>query len=126
MRFFIDNNLGKKLADGMRAFGENVIHLKDEFDEETDDEEWLKAIGRKGYFVISRDLRIRKRPAERKAFSANKVGAFFLGGKNRSSCDLIIQLVRNWPRIEELARKTKRPFAFRVPPKGTKITAFPL
>ena len=49
-------------------------------------------------------------------------GAFFMGGKNRNRCQLIQQLVRNWPRMKELAKKTRVPFAFRVPPSGTKFT----
>lgn len=62
MDFFIDNNLSKQLADGMAAFGESVIHLKDRFDADEDDEVWLSAIGEDGLFLITRDDRIRYRP----------------------------------------------------------------
>ena len=56
----------------------------------------------------------------------NEVGAFFLGGKGRTRCQLIQQLVRNWPRMKEYAEKTRRPFAFRIPPKGAKFAPLPL
>lgn len=121
MRFFIDNNLSVGLAHGMRAFGENVDHLKDHFPPDTPDVEWLEFIGENQYFLITRDDMIRRNPAEIRALRNFKVGAFFLGGKNRTRWELVQQLVRNWARIKELAEKTKRPFAFRVPPTGTKI-----
>ena len=53
-------------------------------------------------------------------------GAFFMGGKNRNACQLIQQLVRNWPRMKEIAEKTRRPFAFRIRPKGAKFDLLPL
>ena len=121
MRFFIDNNLGENLAKGMKAFGEDVVHLKEFFAPDTDDPAWLARIGTEGWFLITRDLRVRKRPGELHALKEHDVGAFFLGGKNRSRCELIQQLVRNWPRLKELAESTRPPFAYRVPPSGSKI-----
>ena len=121
MRFFIDNNLSKQLANGMKAFGEEVEHLQDHFPQDAPDTEWLEYIGDNEFFLVTRDDAIRKNPAEIEAFKKYKVGAFFLGGKNRSRCELIQQLVRNWQRIKYLASSTKKPFALRVPPAGTKI-----
>lgn len=126
MKFFIDNNLGQQLANGMREFGESVMHLRDRFPENADDPDWLAIVGREGLILVTRDERIRWRPAEISALKSNSVGAFFLGGKNRGRCELIQQLVRNWPRMKELAQKTKRPFAFRIPPSGTAIKPIPL
>ena len=100
MRFFIDNNLGKTLAEGMTGFGE--------------------------WFLITRDDRIRYKPHEKRALKENEVGAFFLGGKNRRRCDLIQQLVRNWPLMKKFAARTDRPFAVQVPPSGAKLKVLPL
>lgn len=122
MKFFIDNNLSPLLARGMREFGEDVIHLQDEFDEDADDEEWLPYVGDNAYVLVTRDESIRRRPAEIAALKRHRVGAFFLGGKTLSRCELIQQLVRNWPRMKELAQKERRPFIYRIPPSGTKYT----
>jgi len=124
--FFVDNNLSAQLAEGMKAFGEPVVHLKQLFDPDEDDDVWLAHIGAEGMILITRDERIRFRPNELAALRDNRVGAFFLGGKNRSRCELIQQLIRNWPRMKELAEKTRRPFAFRIPPSGSKFVALPL
>ncbi|MBN4081278.1 DUF5615 family PIN-like protein [Caldithrix abyssi] len=124
MRFFIDNNLGQNLANGMKAFGEDVVHLLDIFPNDVKDTEWLEYIGKNGYFLITRDDNIRYNPSEIEALKKYKVGAFFLGGKNRSTWDIIRQLVRNWHRIKEYANKERKPFAVRIPPSGTKFTKY--
>lgn len=124
--FFFDNNLSHHLAEGMKAFLEDAVHLQDEFPKNAEDADWLPTIGKRGWILVTRDERIRKNPAEIKAYRKHRVGAFFLGGKNRSRCELIRQLVRNWPRMKELSAKTPKPFAFRIPPKGTKFDRIPL
>lgn len=121
MKVFFDNNISRHLADGMKAFQEDVTHLLDHFPSNTEDVTWLEFIGQNNWVLLTRDERIRWNPAELRAIKVYKVGAFFLGGKNRTRCELIQQLVRNWPRIKGLAKKTRKPFAFRIPPSGTKI-----
>jgi predicted nuclease of predicted toxin-antitoxin system len=121
MKFFFDNNLSHRLVDGLRGFGEEAIHITEMFPADTTDEVWLQHVGKSGMFLITRDHRIRWRPNELAALSKHNVGAFFLGGKNRSGCELIQQVVRNWPGIKELAARSHRPFAFRVPPSGKAI-----
>lgn len=110
----------------MRSFGENVDHLQDHFPGDAPDTEWLEYIGREDFILITRDDRIRRNPLEMQALKQYGVGAFFLGGKNRSRWDLVRQLVRNWDQIKEYSEKTRRPFAFRVPPTGTKFVRLPL
>ena len=126
MKFFFDNNLSENLSWGLKVFGEDVIHLKDMFNEDTEDRIWLEQIGNKKMFLITRDERIRRNPFELNALKTYKVGAFFLGGKNLGRCKIIQQVVRNWPRIKELAAKKRPPFAFRIPPSGTKFSQIDL
>ncbi|MDO8678455.1 MAG: DUF5615 family PIN-like protein [Acidobacteriota bacterium] len=121
MRFFVDNNLSPKLAHGMAAFGEDVTHLQDHYPADAKDTDWLPRIGRDEWILLTRDDRVRFKPAELGAIKQHRVGAFYLGGKERSRWELIQQVVRNWPRMNELAEKTARPFAFRVPPQGAAI-----
>lgn len=120
--FFLDNNLSKNLAKGMKSFGEEVVHLQEIFPGDTKDEEWIKYVGEHGMILITRDNKIRWTPAEIKAIVENNVGSFFLGGKNLSRCKMIQQLVKLWPKIKILSTKTTPPYAFRLPPSGSKIT----
>ena len=126
MKFFIDENLGFQLAAGMSGFGESAVHLTEVFERGAQDVDWLRYVGENDLILVTRDERVRWNPAELLALKDHSVGAFFLGGKNRSRCDLIQQLVRNWPRMKELERKTRRPFAFKVPPSGSKLVSLPL
>lgn len=119
--FCFDNNLSPQLVAGMRAFGESAIHLSEIFPKDPKDVAWLPEIGKRGLFLITRDDHIRHRPAELQAYKSHSVGGFVLGGKNRSHCDLIRQVVRNWHLMKEVAHKTRRPFLFRVPPSGGRL-----
>jgi len=120
-KFFVDNNLSKKLARGMHGFGEEVMHLTEKFPADTPDVVWLRFVGENGYIVITCDKRISWNPSERKAFRKHKVGAFFLGGKNKNHCDIIRQLVRCWHRIKDFDKKTNKPYAFSINAAGTKF-----
>ena len=105
----------------MRVFGENVVHLTDDFQPGTADEDWLMEVGRRGWFLVTRDQMIRKRPAQKAALRRYGVGAFFLGGKDLDRCRQIIQIVRGWPRMKEHAAREKRPFAFNLNQSGTTL-----
>ena len=118
MKFFVDNNLSIHLAHGMREFGEDIDHLQDHFLQSAHDEEWLPVVGKNGWILITRDDNIRWRVAELRALRAHDVGAYFLGGKNLNRCQLVQQLVRNWPQMKAKAQSQRRPFALRVPPSG--------
>jgi predicted nuclease of predicted toxin-antitoxin system len=124
--FFFDNNVSKKIVEGLKAFGEEVVHLQDKFPEDSADIEWLQYVGEKGFVLITRDERVRRNPAEMAAIRKFKVATFFLGGSHLDRCKLIQQVVRNWPRIKELSGRTQPPFAYRIPPTGTKFTQIPL
>ena len=126
MTFFFDNNLSAKLAHGMREFGEDVTHLTDHFPQDSPDSEWLRFVGENAFVLVTRDEKIRWKPAEIEAFRAFKVGAFFLGGKKADRCQLIQQVVRNWPRMKEIAGLERRPFAFRIPPYGSNFSRLSL
>jgi hypothetical protein len=124
--FFFDNNVSKKIVEGLKAFGEEVVHLQDKFPEDSADIEWLQYVGEKGFVLITRDERVRRNPAEIAAIKKFRVATFFLGGSHLDRCRLIQQVVRNWPRIKELSGRTQPPFAYRIPPTGTKFTQIPL
>ncbi len=82
MKFFLDNCLAIRHA---RALNEMVkpehsfTHLQDKFRADTTDEEWIRALGREGdWVVISGDYRIGKSAHERQAWHESGLTAFFL------------------------------------------------
>ena len=77
--FFIDHSLGGKLiAQRLRDLGAQVETLADHFPINTPDVDWLKAVGDKGWIVLSKDGRIRRDSVERATLKAAGVRAFFL------------------------------------------------
>jgi hypothetical protein len=82
MRFFLDNCLAIRHA---RALNEMVkpehsfTHLQDKFAPDTKDEDWIRALGREGnWIVVSGDYRIGKSAHERRAWHESGLTAFFL------------------------------------------------
>ena len=86
--FFFDNNVSKKIVDGLKAFGEEVVHLQEIFPEDSADIEWLQYVGENGLVLITRDERVRWNPAEIAAIKKFKVATFFLGGSHLDRCRL--------------------------------------
>lgn len=119
--FIFDVNLSSGLVRGLREFGENVHHITEHFKEDTPDEKWLQFLGEQGWFLITRDNRIRRRPIEKEALKRFGVGAFFLQGKNMSHWDIIRQVIRIWHRVKEKADTTSVPFAYQISRGGRKI-----
>ncbi len=83
-RFFVDENdlaLGKALAE---QHGDVVYPGHVGFPEvprQTLDDDWLPIIGDRRLVVITRDKRIRYRPAEKRAWIAHSVRGFVLTGR---------------------------------------------
>lgn len=67
------------------------------------DDEWLTVVGRLGLVVITRDRRIRYRPAEKRAWIEHGVRGFVLTGrKSQRTADSKAILDRHWATIEAL------------------------
>jgi predicted nuclease of predicted toxin-antitoxin system len=124
--FFVDNNLGVGVAAVLRELGLDARHLREDYPEDALDEVWLAAIGAEGRCLITRDLSIRTNRRLKDALKRYRVGAFFLGGKNRSARELIEQAVSANRLMEEAAASARRPFAFIVRPGGRSLVKLPL
>jgi PIN like domain len=103
---FVDENdlaLGKRLAerhDGVRFPGHPDLP---EAPRGSLDDHWLPIVGRDRLVVITRDARIRYRPAERLAWVRYGVRGFVLTGKRSQSTSASLALLEaHWRRIESL------------------------
>lgn len=119
MTFFFDNNLSYRLAAGLRAFGEEVWHLRDTFPPVTPDDVWLPDVGQRGWYVITRDKRISRKPAEVAALKGAGVGAFiFTQQKDLDLWGWVETVIRRWREIQEWCRTHQRPFVTGIPERG--------
>ena len=98
--------------------------MNDYFTEQTDDGIWLSEAGRRGWFAISRDKRIRYRPNQRDAAMRAGVGLFLIIGSLPHST-LAHNFVASIGNIERFVEKNSRPFIAKVyqPPSGAKRRA---
>ena len=125
-RFYVDEDtlpLGKALA----AVRDDVVHpghRRCSIPIGAKDPDWLPTVGQAGWLLISRDKRIRARPALRIAMIEHGVRAVFLtksGNMNRwEQLQLVVQ---HWARIEALT-ELDGPFAYSVTTRG--VSAQPL
>jgi hypothetical protein len=103
-RFFVDENdlaLGRVLD----AQHGNVVYPGHpdlpEVPRGALDDEWLPVVAAKGLVVITRDKKIRYRPAEKRAWIEHGVRGFVLTGKkSQTTADSQAILDRHWATIE--------------------------
>src|SRR3990170_3681756 len=70
----------------------------------TPDLDWMPIVADMGLVVISRDKRIRTKPAELAAFRAAELRVFWLAGKkDLSNWESIKLVIRHWDRMEHIA-----------------------
>lgn len=119
MTFFLDNNLSPILAEGLRAFGEDVRHLREVFPPETPDEVWLPEIGQRGWYLVTHDKRIPRKTLEMQALLQAKVGAFvFTHRRKLTRWEWVELVVRRWAEIASWAHRLERPFVVGIPERG--------
>ena len=121
MKFFFYENIVVPLLRGLKKFGVDTCHLTDHFPKGTEDHIWLESIGKKGWYLITKDHMIRKRPREKAAIEKFNVGAFILIGTKLGRWQRIRQVVNAWPNIEAHAKKIRPPFIFKVSTAGRKL-----
>ena len=79
--FFTDRDLGKRFPDILAAAGLSVQRHSDLFEPDCSDEEWLRAVGERGWIAVSHDRRIRYKPNELDAVVRHRVALLVVIGK---------------------------------------------
>ena len=121
MKFFLDENLSPRIAEGLRAFGEDVTHLLEHHPPGTEDEVWIPRVASQERVIVTRDVDIKRHHLRSEIFRRHRAGAFVLRAKGASAWDLIRQIVWLWPEFIRLAEHTTRPFMFAVRARGERI-----
>jgi len=118
----IDGNL---LAAALIDAGATIVRHRDAFEDDADDVVWLTEVGKNGWFVITRDARIRYNPLELQALKAAEVGTFVFVPKNLTGAEIAAIIVLSLPAIQDAARSTVRPFVIKIYRDGS-LKAFDL
>jgi hypothetical protein len=115
LRFFADESvlgLGKTLAVARR----DVIHCGHPFIPEVPvgalDPDWIPAVAARGLVVLSRDRRVRTKPAEIALLREHGLRVFWIAGKrDLATWGYLVRVVRRWDEIEAtLATRGRGPW----------------
>lgn len=80
--FFVDRSLGGKSVVGvLRKAGWQVERHDDHFPPDTQDEDWIKEVGKRGWFILTADDRLRYNPREKEALVSSNTLTFILTGR---------------------------------------------
>ncbi|SBW22696.1 hypothetical protein FDG2_2995 [Candidatus Protofrankia californiensis] len=123
LRFYADESalgIGRTLEVARR----DVVHPGHKFMPECPlgslDTEWIPRVAVRGLIVISRDRRIRTKPAELALLREHRLRVLWIAGKkDLSTWDTLARLVRRWDDIEnEIARRRTGPWFLAVQEKS--------
>ena len=120
--FFWDKNIGTSIPEALRLLNPpsvSIMYYLEEYPgsgavSEEGDHHWLRDVGVKGWFVISKDRRITRRPAELLTLREYSVGYFFFSQANEPRWETFRCFVRAFDQIMAIASSEPRPFAFRI------------
>jgi hypothetical protein len=116
---FLDECLGSTdVPAALRAKGIRVELLHEHFDSATRDTAWLAEVGKRGWVVLTKDQRIRRRRVELEALLAANVAAFVLTSGNLTGAATAGAFANAWPRIRKHVRDYALPFVAAVDATG--------
>jgi hypothetical protein len=102
---FVNGSIPRIVADELKKAGKDAKAKIELFPQDTKDPVWLRAVGVNGWLGITRDAKIRTRPAERQAILEHRAGCFILTYRNDLKRSEIAQTVLD--NIEEMEEKFK-------------------
>jgi PIN like domain len=118
--FFIDHCLGtEKVAQRLRQAGvEAHVLVEAGFSADSDDVEWLPVVAARGWAVLTKDKRIRRRAIERQAIHESGAGAFILAASGLGGDAIAEALAQALPRMIKIWNTRARPFIATVNARG--------
>jgi hypothetical protein len=112
---FVDRCLGRfDVPDALRAAGATVEVHHDHFSDDSADPEWLPAVGKKGWLVLTNDRHFRHNYLELVAMFKGNVKAFVFSGKDVKGDKIGAIFVKSLRRIYDFAERFDAPFIANV------------
>jgi hypothetical protein len=133
VKVLIDNDLSPHIASAINALveplGHQVVALRSKFPSNTEDVDWIKALGEEGgWVVISGDNNITRRVAERQAWRQARLTGFFFMPAWRKFDPLIqtARLLMWWDNLVAQVQLVEGGAIFQLPINpGSKLRALP-
>ena len=113
--FFLDRSVGRRFVrEALVGRGVRVELHDDHFDVATPDEVWIRAVGERGWTILTRDRRIRHRPLERRAVIAARARLFAITAGNLDGPAMAELVVRHLRKMGRLAESEPPPWIAHV------------
>ena len=107
------------MAGAIRNAGLNVEIHDDHFPQNAQDPQWLTAVGKNNWIVITRDERIRYRVAEKQAMRRAKVRAFVLAAQGDLRAEILAEIfLKALPKIRRTVKHQRPPFIAKISRDG--------
>ena len=119
MTFLFDEQLPEAIVQALGKTDQPARHVITEGLRGSSDEELFAYAGPRGWFFISANTEILRKPQQRAAMLEQRLGAFFFTGRaHRSYFDWLELIVRRWKDIVRFAEAHAPPFVAQVPDRG--------
>lgn len=116
---FIDRDAwSRRLDELLREAGIPFVAHREVFAPDARDEDWIAAVGRHGWVIVTRDQNIRRRPNERAAVRRAAVHLFALTSGNLSATETAAVITKAWPAIQRAVQSTPAPTLWSVTRAG--------
>ncbi|MGH7269696.1 MAG: hypothetical protein ACREJ3_04635 [Polyangiaceae bacterium] len=117
--FFVDRSLGGAYVPRvLREAGHSVVAHDDVFEPNARDVDWLRAVGERGWAVLTKDARIRTNAIEREALLSAHVAAFMLGRGDMKGPEMAAAFITALPRVTKVLRRWDVPIIATVTAVG--------
>jgi len=119
LTFVFDEDVPPGVVDALKAGSQTALHITEVCSRGTKDEDVFRTLGAVGWYLVTADLGIARKPHLRAALVNEGLGAFFFTGRaDRNVFEWIQLVVKRWPHILEYASHNDRPFLCGVPDRG--------
>ena len=125
MRFLVDENLGRAVAEGLAGFGFPTVYVNDEIDPlpeapSVSDQQIFDHCRDHGMVLITGDYKMHRNKQQSLAMAQAGIGVFVLTGRgNYSRDDLHLMMLKRMRHIVRIARETSSPYVYGIPQKGS-------
>ena len=124
MTFLLDENFPPQVAAALQALELPFTHSTEHFARGITDEDLFKAIKERDWCLVTRDRRMWKNKAQRKALLEAGLGVFIHVSTTRVTPPQLTQmLLSRVDEMRDIARRHKLPFVMRIADRG-KIESF--
>jgi len=119
--YYLDANLdGLELLRRLREGGMRCERHRDHFAQDAEDEAWIPEVAAKGWIIVTRDVAIQRRPAERSAWISTGAVVIMVRGDRLSAEEMARMLLTAHAggRLDAFISKRATPMVLHLRPDG--------